>query len=156
MYVTAQALVIIIIYIAGKNMFIAVIRKVSGATFRFYDVTPIGRLMNRMTSDISVLDGNISHQIPSQSPICWRRLGHIAVRHRYCDTSVLCAFALVLAATYTAIFLRFLPASQSLRRLEMVSLTPLMSNFGTLAKRIVYCSSFPRAATISEPCCACR
>ena len=41
-------------------------------------------------------------------------------------------FSLVLSLAFVLIFLRFLPTSQSLRRLEMVSLSPLMSNFGTL------------------------
>lgn len=39
---------------------------------------------------------------------------------------------MILTAAFVMIFLRFLPTSQSLRRLEMVSLSPLMSNFGTL------------------------
>jgi len=39
---------------------------------------------------------------------------------------------LALTAGFVLIFLRFLPTSQSLRRLEMVPLSPLMSNFGAL------------------------
>ena len=37
-----------------------------------------------------------------------------------------------MSLAFVLIFLRFLPTSQSLRRLEMVSLSPLMSNFGAL------------------------
>lgn len=40
--------------------------------------------------------------------------------------------SLLLSLAFILIFLRFLPTSQSLRRLEMVSLSPLMSNFGAL------------------------
>jgi ABC-type multidrug transport system fused ATPase/permease subunit len=47
-------------------------------------------------------------------------------------TPLFLLFSLALTAGFVLIFLRFLPTSQSLRRLEMVSLTPLMSNFGAL------------------------
>lgn len=49
-------------------MFRDVMQKVAYATFRFYDTTPVGRLMNRMTSDIGVIDGGISQQF---SAISW-------------------------------------------------------------------------------------
>ncbi|KAL8792192.1 MAG: hypothetical protein Q9195_005214 [Heterodermia aff. obscurata] len=60
MFFMAQCVMMIIVYSAGRQMFKDVMDRVSHATFRFYDVTPVGRLMNRMTSDISTVDGNIS------------------------------------------------------------------------------------------------
>ena len=47
-------------------------------------------------------------------------------------TPVFLIFSLLLSIAFVLVFLRFLPTSQSLRRLEMVSLSPLMSNFGAL------------------------
>lgn len=47
-------------------------------------------------------------------------------------TPVFLVFSLLLSLAFVLIFLRFLPTSQSLRRLEMVSLSPLFSNFGAL------------------------
>jgi hypothetical protein len=41
----SRAIMILIIYTAGKQMFHDIMVKVSYANFRFYDVTPIGRLM---------------------------------------------------------------------------------------------------------------
>jgi hypothetical protein len=43
---------VLILYFASKQLFIDVMVKVTGASFRYYDVTPIGRLMNRLTSDM--------------------------------------------------------------------------------------------------------
>lgn len=129
-YIAAQAVMIVIIYTAGKNMFIAIMEKVAGATFRFYDVTPVGRLMNRMTSDISVIDGNISQQF---SVIAWLGISWISSMAMIAVvTPLFLAFAVLLTIAFVLIFRRFIPTSQSLRRLEMVSLTPLMSNFGAL------------------------
>jgi len=121
-------------------MFIRIMETVAGATFRFYDVTPVGRLMNRMTSDIGVVDGNISEQfrIISWLLISWASsMAVIAFA-----TPIFLAFAVLLTLAFILIFRRFIPTSQSLRRLEMVSLTPLMSNFGALLNGLTTVRAF--------------
>ncbi|KAE8349422.1 ABC transporter [Aspergillus coremiiformis] len=130
MVLFSQLMMIVIVYCAGKTLFQEVMVRVSHATFRFFDVTPIGRLMNRLTSDIGVVDGNISEQfqrIVFQAIVWVSSLLVIAS-----VTPAFLAFSLVLTAAFVLTFLRFLPTSQSLRRLEMVSLSPLISNFGEL------------------------
>ena len=56
MFLISQCFMLVIIYSAGRQMFRDIIQKVSHATFRFYDVTPTGRLMNRLTSDIGIVE----------------------------------------------------------------------------------------------------
>lgn len=126
----AQLLMLVIVYCAGKTLFRQVMGRVSHATFRFFDVTPVGRLMNRLTSDIGVVDGNISEQfqVIAFQAITW--ISSILVIAT--ATPAFLVFSLILTVAFVLIFLRFLPTSQSLRRLEMVSLTPLLSNFGEL------------------------
>ncbi|KAL9114618.1 MAG: hypothetical protein Q9227_001296 [Pyrenula ochraceoflavens] len=127
---SASLAMLAIVYQAGKRMFREVMHKVTHATFRFYDVTPVGRLMNRLTSDINTVDGNISYhfQVIAMGSIMWvTSLAVIATA-----TPIFLVFALALTAGFVLIFMRFLPTSQNLRRLEMVSLSPLMSNFGAL------------------------
>lgn len=136
----SRAVMILIIYTAGKQMFHDIMVKVSHANFRFYDVTPVGRLMNRMTSDIGVVDGNISEQF---NVVTWLAISWIsAVAVIATVTPVFLLFSIALTATFIMIFRRFLPTSQSLRRLEMVSLTPLMSNFGELLNGLVTVRAF--------------
>lgn len=57
-------------------------------------------------------------------------------------TPVFLAFSLLLSLAFVLIFTRFLPTSQSLRRLEMVSLSPLMSNFGALLNGLTTVRAF--------------
>ncbi|KAJ5549504.1 hypothetical protein N7513_006738 [Penicillium frequentans] len=125
-----QLLMLVIVYYAGKSLFRQVMVRVSHATFRFYDVTPVGRLMNRLTSDIGVVDGNISEQfqVIAFQAITW--VSSVLVIAS--ATPAFLIFSLALTIAFVLIFLHFLPTSQSLRRLEMVSLTPLLSNFGEL------------------------
>ncbi|KAE8552103.1 hypothetical protein EYB25_005997 [Talaromyces marneffei] len=126
----ARLLMLTIVYCAGKTMFREVMQRVSQATFRFFDVTPVGRLMNRLTSDIGTVDRNISLQFTGIAfqIIIW--VSSIVVIASM--TPAFLVFAVALTASFVAIFLWFLPLSQSLRRLEMVSLSPLLSNFGEL------------------------
>jgi ABC-type multidrug transport system fused ATPase/permease subunit len=94
------------------------------------DTIPLGRLMNRLTSDIGVVDGNISEQFQA---IAFQAITWISsVLVIATATPVFLLFSLVLTITFVIVFLCFLPTSQSLRRLEMVSLSPLLSNFGEL------------------------
>ncbi|KAL8682945.1 MAG: hypothetical protein Q9186_001024 [Xanthomendoza sp. 1 TL-2023] len=126
----ALCIMIVIIYSAGRQMFRDVMDKVSHATFRFYDVTPVGRLMNRLTSDIGTVDGNISQQFQNVAFLAITWISSIVVIASV--TPVFLVFSFALTASFIMIFLKFLPTSQSLRRLEMVSLSPLMSNFQAL------------------------
>ncbi|KAK5110657.1 hypothetical protein LTR62_005697 [Meristemomyces frigidus] len=140
LFVLSQSLMIVIVYIAARRMFRDVMTKVANATFRFYDVTPVGRLMNRMTSDIGVIDGNISQRFQG---VAWLGISWISsVVVIGSVTPSFLVFAVVLTIAFVVIFMRFLPTSQSLRRLEMVSLTPLMSNFGALLNGLTTVRAF--------------
>jgi ABC-type multidrug transport system fused ATPase/permease subunit len=116
-------------YCASVTLFNQAMIRVTHATFRFYDVTPTGRLMNRLTSDIQVVDTALHY------------FGHIIFSGSFWISSFLIIasvtplfllFSLVLMAIFIWIFFQFLPTSQSLRRLEKVSLSPLFANFGEL------------------------
>ena len=122
--------IIVIVYKAGKRLFLEVMSRVSNATFRFYDVTPVGRLMNRLTSDIGTMDGQIAKQVMqvAWSGISW--MSSVVVIAAV--TPLFLVLTLAMTSLFVYIFMHFLPTSQSLRRLEMTSLSPLMSNFGTL------------------------
>lgn len=139
----ADGALVVIIYHAGKNLFEQAMQRVSNATFRFYDVTPVGRLMNRLTSDMGTVDGQIANQIMQVglSSISW--LSSMAVIAT--ATPAFLVLSIAMTALFVLIFDRFLPASQSLRRLETVSLSPLMSNFGALVEGLTTVRAF-RAA----------
>lgn len=129
-YLILQCFMLVVTYSAGRQMFRDIMKRVSHTTFRYYDVTPVGRLMNRLTSDIGTIDGNISDQFVN---VVWQCIAWVsAVIIIASVTPLFLIFSMALTIAFVFIFLQFLPTSQSLRRLEMVSLSPLMSNFGAL------------------------
>jgi ABC-type multidrug transport system fused ATPase/permease subunit len=136
----SQFSMLVVTYSAARRMFQDIMGRISNATFQFYDVTPVGRLMNRLTSDIGTIDGNIADQflIVIWYAIAW--LSSMVVIASI--TPLFLIFAIALTLAFVIIFLRFLPASQSLRRLEMVSLSPLMTNFGALLNGLMTVRAF--------------
>jgi ABC-type multidrug transport system fused ATPase/permease subunit len=139
-YALADIVIIVIIYNAGKRLFTEVMARVSNATFRFYDVTPVGRLMNRLTSDIGTMDGQIAAQLMT---VVWSAIGWLSsVIVIGTATPLFLGLTVLMTAIFVYIFQQFLPASQSLRRLEMTSLSPLMSNFGTLLEGLITVRAF--------------
>lgn len=96
--------------------------------------------MNRLTGDIGTIDGGISQQFQAVAFLSITWISSIIIIGSI--TPVFVIFSFVLTAGFVAIFLRFLPTSQSLRRLEMVSLSPLMSNFGALLNGLTTVRAF--------------
>lgn len=121
-YVVMEMFLLLLTYTAGRKMFNAIMRRVGSATFRFYDVTPVGRLMNRLTSDVGTIDGNISDRLLYAT---WQAIAWVtAVVVIASITPIFLILAVVLSAMFVLVFMRFIPTSQSLRRLE-VSNSPI-------------------------------
>ena len=139
-FLVSQGFMLVIVYKAGKELFERVVTKVTHATFRFYDVTPVGRLMNRLTSDVNTVDGNISNQFQNVAMLSIAWISSVVVIGSV--TPLFLVFAIALTIAFVVIFLHFLPTSQSLRRLEMVSLSPLLSNFGALVDGLTTVRAF--------------
>ncbi|KAI0397859.1 ABC transporter [Xylariaceae sp. FL0594] len=140
LYTLTQCGLLLILYLAAKDLFGRVLHRVSSATFRFYDTTPVGRLMNRLTADIGMLDGGMI--APLQDVTFWSINWVTSMVVIAAVTPAFFAFALAMTLWFVYIFNWFLPTSQSLRRLEMVSLSPLMSNFGILLEGLATIRAF--------------
>jgi ABC-type multidrug transport system fused ATPase/permease subunit len=129
-----------LVYIAARSLFRQVMVRVSNATFRFYDVTPVGRLMNRLTSDISSVDGNIVDQFVRVGLYVLILISSVIVIAGI--TPLFLMASMLIMAVFVHIFFIFLPTSQSLRRLETVSLSPLFANFGELLQGLTTVRAF--------------
>ena len=104
-------------YKAGKTVFKEAIERVAQANFRFYDVTPVGRLMNRLTSDMNTIDGNLSHMF---TIFAWQIIGWVtSIAIIMSATPAFVGFGILLTFGFVYYFFRYLPTSQTLRRLEV-------------------------------------
>ncbi|KAL2153477.1 hypothetical protein VTH82DRAFT_4632 [Thermothelomyces myriococcoides] len=136
----SDAALVVIVYKAGKNLFERAMGRVTNATFRFYDITPVGRLMNRLTSDMGTIDGPIAWQLVM---VAWYSVAWLSSMIVIAGaTPTFLIMSIAMTTIFVMIFNHFLPASQSLRRLETVYLSPLFSNFGTLVEGLTTVRAF--------------
>lgn len=109
-------------YHAAKTIFQEAIDRVAHAKFRFYDVTPVGRLMNRLTSDMNTIDGHLSFIF---TIVIWQGVGFFtSIAIILTSAPVFLAFGTLLSAWFVYYFRLFLPTSQTLRRLEVCVPSP--------------------------------
>jgi ABC-type multidrug transport system fused ATPase/permease subunit len=115
---------------ASTYLFQKSMNRVSRATFRYYDVTPAGQLMNRFTSDMSTVDGKVTFHTRRLvlAAVGWSiYLGVIAS-----ITPSFMAFCVFIMGIYYSIFLRYFLTSQSLQHLHTASVSPLFTHLGEL------------------------
>ena len=137
-------------YQAAKTIFKETVERVAHAQFRFYDVTPVGRLMNRLTSDMNTIDGELSSAF---AIFAWQVIGWVtSIIIILSATPAFLAFGVILCCGFVYYFFRFLPTSQSLRRLEVRHILPI-----TFQSFLILTSADGLAiASYVELWCACR
>ncbi|KAJ1719478.1 hypothetical protein LPJ53_005766, partial [Coemansia erecta] len=115
---------------ACRSIHSRLIRTVVHATPRFFDSTPLGRIINRFSRDMQVLDEN------TIDTIVWWIMDILAVLSVFviiCSvTPAFVVVAILVSLVYFAIAYYYLSASRELKRLESNSMSPLLSLFGEL------------------------
>ncbi|RYP74275.1 hypothetical protein DL771_003096 [Monosporascus sp. 5C6A] len=113
---------------ASRKIHTQLISAVSRAKFRFFDVTPLGQLMNRFSKDLEAVDQEIA---PVAIGVMSCALGIVV-------TIVLIAFitpgfliaGVFITVLYVLVGIFYLRASRDLKRLESVNRSPLFQQFG--------------------------
>lgn len=116
-WLLTQCLMLTITYCAGKHLFQTITTSVSRAKLTFYDRTPVGRLINRLTSDMQTVDGSLGQQLSNTVYLFILWVSSLVVIASV--TPIFIVFSLMLTICFILIFRKFLPTSQSLRRLEV-------------------------------------
>ncbi|ODA76804.1 hypothetical protein RJ55_07320 [Drechmeria coniospora] len=134
-YAVAQLLLAKISVDAAQGLFEKAIERVSGATFRYYDVTPTGQLKNRLISDMGMVDGGILAPLESfVYSLIALTLSMVAITTHQPQLLLLVG---AVALLYVHFFRYYVPVSRSLRRMEMRYLTPIIANIGVMQDGLV-------------------
>ncbi|KND00323.1 uncharacterized protein SPPG_04647 [Spizellomyces punctatus DAOM BR117] len=113
-------------YRASKSYHDSMLRRVLNAPMRFFEVTPLGRILNRFSKDISAIDkdmGLVGDFLMDSSDF----LVVLAVI-TVISPMILLAVP-VIAIAYVSISGRYLTASRELKRLDSVTRSPIYSHF---------------------------
>ncbi|KIY50417.1 hypothetical protein FISHEDRAFT_64655 [Fistulina hepatica ATCC 64428] len=125
---------------ASRTLYTALLRKVTRARVRFFDTTPIGRILNRFTSDIHTIDGALQ----SSARACMNGVFNFLASFLVIILVIpsFTPFALVIAVLYIRLAPSYIQASRDLRRLESVSLSPAFAGFDELLHGIAHVRAF--------------
>ncbi|KAF9430408.1 hypothetical protein BGZ94_006978 [Podila epigama] len=111
-----------------KKLLFAVVR----APLRFFDTTPVGRIMNRFSKDFETVDGSIANNCAQLLSLIMSVSSIIFVLSFI--TPLFIGVAAVISVAYLAVGKKYIDTSRELKRLHSVSRSPIFSTFGeTLA-----------------------
>ncbi|KAF9533294.1 hypothetical protein CPB83DRAFT_880389 [Crepidotus variabilis] len=119
-----------------RQLLIAVVR----ATFRFHDITPQGRMMNRFGKDIEVIDKTL---VSSLQAVNTSLAGFFSA-----GITIVVVFpyflipAAFMSVAYRELALGYLNTGRDLRRMESNTRSPIFSHFGELLEGIVTVRAF--------------
>lgn len=125
---------------ASRTLFKALLERLSRAPVRFFDVTPIGRILNRFTTDIMTIDGALIGSVSMCLSGVLNFLASFSVILSLVPAYTL--FALGIAWLYIRLAPSYIRASRDLRRLELVSLSPAFAGFDELLRGITHVRAF--------------
>ncbi|GLB35831.1 putative ABC transporter transmembrane region [Lyophyllum shimeji] len=125
---------------ASRSLFISLLKRLTKAPARFFDVTPIGRILNRFTTDINTIDGALMNSARSCISGIFNFLASFTVILVVVPTFA--PFALLIAWLYIRLAPPYIQASRDLRRLESVSLSPAFAGYDELLRGIAHIRAF--------------
>ncbi|RKP25263.1 P-loop containing nucleoside triphosphate hydrolase protein [Syncephalis pseudoplumigaleata] len=113
---------------ASMLLFARLLERIMHARIRFFDMTPIGRIMNRFSKDIETIDLEVAPCIAFLLVAAVEAIGTV-VAISYVTPKFLFA-SVFIAAAYIVISTLFVRTSRELKRIESVSKSPLFTLFG--------------------------
>lgn len=113
---------------ASVRLFNTVVKRILHSPMIFFDTTPIGRILNRLGRDIEVIDNYLPHNFRYFLIVMSEIIVTIAVAST--ATPMLMIVIIPLAFVYLFIFHVYVATMRQLRRLDLITRSPLNSHFG--------------------------
>jgi ABC-type multidrug transport system fused ATPase/permease subunit len=133
---------------ASRSLFVSWLNRLSKAPARFFDVTPIGRILNRFTSDINTVDGALQNSARAALSGILNFVASFGVIMVVVPTFA--PFALIIAWLYIRLAPQYVRTSRDLRRLESVSLSPAFTGFDELLRGLAHVRAFGMEARYQD------
>ncbi|EGF79410.1 hypothetical protein BATDEDRAFT_25737 [Batrachochytrium dendrobatidis JAM81] len=114
-------------YNASKKLHSSMLNRVLNAPMRFFDTTPIGRILNRFSKDIECIDMEVSNGVSGFLRSALRAFTVLMIVTMVAPLLLLLFIPIVIM--FYNISKSYLLASRELRRLESVSQSPIYAKF---------------------------
>ncbi|XP_053393095.1 multidrug resistance-associated protein 1-like isoform X1 [Mercenaria mercenaria] len=113
---------------AGRTLHAAILGNVARSPMSFFDTTPLGRILNRFSKDIDILDVTIAHNFQMWIS-CFLRVITVPIIVGM-STPLFLTTIFPLLIFYLVVQRFYVATSRQLKRLESVSRSPIYSHFG--------------------------
>nr|XP_054751164.1 ATP-binding cassette sub-family C member 9-like [Lytechinus pictus]XP_054751165.1 ATP-binding cassette sub-family C member 9-like [Lytechinus pictus] len=148
----ASALLVFSSLIAAKSLHLAMLHTIIRVPMRFFDTTPIGRIINRFSNDTQIVDMKLINTLNGLLGSMMNCLSAIVVNAVV--TPIFLAIVFPVAVAYIFLQKYFITTSRELQRLDSVSKSPVFAYFsetlGGLATIRAYNSQKTFYRTIME------
>ncbi|KAF9162910.1 hypothetical protein DFQ26_003118 [Actinomortierella ambigua] len=125
---------------ASRVLHEKLLHKVSRAKVRFFDTTPIGRIINRFSSDMSTIDDEVSNGLQMFFNSFVIIIGIIVIISYKMPLFLIPA--LIIASVYGVIGALYVPISRDLKRLNSNSRSPILIHFNESLKGLTTIRAF--------------
>ncbi|KAJ8313002.1 hypothetical protein KUTeg_010375, partial [Tegillarca granosa] len=112
---------------AAGNLHKKMLKTIMRAPMAFFDTTPVGRIINRFSSDIDVMDNTLPLTFRITMNSLYLAISTIIVVS--INTPIILAVIVPVGIIYYLIMKFYLPTSRQLKRLESVSRSPVFNHF---------------------------
>jgi ABC-type multidrug transport system fused ATPase/permease subunit len=112
---------------ASRVLHERLLKSITRAKVRFFDTTPMGRIVNRFSSDISTIDDEVSNGIQGLFGCVTTLTGIIVIISINMPIFLVAAFFIVII--YGVIGALYVPISRDLKRLNSNSKSPILNHF---------------------------
>jgi ABC-type multidrug transport system fused ATPase/permease subunit len=131
---------VIINYKASFNLHEQLLRSVLGSPMRFFEVTPIGRILNRFSKDISAVDDQVLGAFSGVAHSVFKAITIIIVVSAISPMFIV--GVIPLAFVYAFVTRKYLNVSRELKRLDSVTRSPIYSQFSETLSGVVVVRAF--------------
>ncbi|KAJ3012098.1 UNVERIFIED_CONTAM: hypothetical protein HDU68_001384 [Siphonaria sp. JEL0065] len=114
-------------YMASKTFHKNLVERILFAPIRFFDTTPIGRILNRATKDISVIDNGVMTNFEEVMGTVMDALAVLGVV--FSITPVFIISLVPIFVVYYFVSNRFLTCQREMKRLDSITRSPIYSMF---------------------------
>ena len=128
---------------ASRRMFYNVIDTVLAMPLRWFDITPVGRILSRFTTDFSIIDSKIVDDF-SETLYSFLELVGISVVG-FIVSPAMIIFASVALVVAALIGKRYLGGAREVKRLEAIARSPIMELLDQVESGLVTIRAFARA-----------
>ncbi|RVD86189.1 uncharacterized protein DFL_004478 [Arthrobotrys flagrans] len=135
-------------YRASINLFNNMTHAVLRAPTRWFDTTPVGRILNRFSADFTKIDSNLANHIAFFGYSVLSLVGIVIAAAFITPIMLICA--IILFGVGLALALYYLKTARDIKRIESVNKSPIFELFGSVLLGVGTIRAFGEGETYIE------